>query len=116
MTLGPALLVLSLIEKPLKSLTSKLAIFGRVAMFYYLVHILLIHVLAVIAALIMGYPEMIVLDRAVNAVAALKGYGFNLLCVYLLWVAHILILFPMCKWFDRYKRTHQSEYRWLSYL
>src|SRR5258705_3830672 len=106
-TLGPALLFLSLSEKPLNALTSKITIFGRVPMFYYLAHILLIHVLAVVAALITGYPEMIVLNNGVNAVTALQGYGFNLMSVYLLWIAHILILFPMCKWFDRYKRAHQ---------
>lgn len=115
-TLGPALLFLSFTEKPIWKFTNSITLLGRVAMFYYLAHILLIHILAIVAALITGYPEMIVLNRAVNSVVALKGYGFSLFPVYLIWIAHVLILYPFCKWFDHYKRKHQSEQRWLSYL
>ncbi|HEU5167726.1 MAG TPA: hypothetical protein VFU29_19405 [Chitinophagaceae bacterium] len=28
----------------------------------------------------------------------------------------IIFLYPFCKWFATYKKTHSSEYRWLSYL
>ena len=45
-----------------------------------------------------------------------KGYGFNLVPVYIIWIGLIMLLFPFCKWFARYKKTHSSEYRWLSYL
>ncbi len=115
-TLGPSLIFLALSERPLNTWAAKIVVFGRVPMFYYLVHILLIHILAVLAALLTGYPEMIVLNNNVNAIPALKGYGFNLLTVHLLWIAHIVILFPLCKWFDSYKRANQSKYWWLSYL
>ena len=115
-TLGPALVFLALAENLLNAWAAKIIIFGRVPMFYYLAHILVIHILAVIAAVLTGYPEMIVLNNGVNAIPALKGYGFNLLTVHLLWIAHILILYPICKWFDVYKRTYQSKYWWLSYL
>jgi len=115
-TLGPALIFLALTEKKLNAWTEKIAIFGRVPMFYYLGHIFLIHILAVIAALVTGYPEMVILNNAVNSMQALKGYGFNLLTVHLFWIIHVLVMYPFCKWYDAYKRTHQSEYWWLSYL
>ena len=115
-TLGPALVFLSYAEKPLNALTTRITIFGRVPMFYYLAHILLIHILAAVAALMTGYPEMIILNNGVNSISALKGYGFKLPTVYLIWIAHILILYPLCKWFDHYKRTYQSEHWWLNYL
>lgn len=115
-TLGPALIFLACSEKPLNALTTKIVIFGRSAMFYYLAHILLIHILASIAGLITGYPNMIILYNSVNDTAALKGYGFNLLTVYIVWIGLVLFLYPCCKWFDHYKRTHLSEQRWLSYL
>ena len=102
-TLGPALVFLSFAEKPLNILTKKITIFGRVPMFYYLAHILLIHILATIAALMTGYPEMIVLNNGVNFIPALKGYGFDLAIVYLVWIGLVLLLYPFCKWFDRYK-------------
>jgi uncharacterized membrane protein len=115
-TLGPALIFLSLAERPLNRLTQKLVIFGRVPMFYYLAHILLIHALAIIAALVTGYPAMVILTGPVDATAQLKGYGFDLPVVYLIWIGLILFLFPFCKWFDTYKRKHQAKKWWLSYL
>jgi uncharacterized membrane protein len=114
-TLGPALIFLALTEKPLQW-TAKAVTFGRVPMFYYLAHLLLIHILAAIAALCTGYPEMMVLKKPIFETVELKGYGFNLGTVYIIWVAHILLLYPLCWWFDRYKRTNQRRYWWLSYL
>jgi Predicted membrane protein len=115
-TLGPALILLATMEKPLNSLTRKIVTFGRVPMFYYLAHILLIHILAALAALITGHSGMGILNGAVNSIPELKGYGFGLATVYVVWIAIVLLLYPLCKWFEGYKRRHQSEYWWLSYL
>lgn len=116
-TLGPAIIFLSLAEKPLNTITKKIVVFGRVPFFYYVIHLYLIHLLAIIGAVISGYnwSAMILSDR-VNRVPALKSYGFNLLTVYFIWIGLIVFLYPCCKWFDRYKRDHQSMQRWLSYL
>jgi uncharacterized membrane protein len=117
MTLGPALIFLAVSEKPLHRLGKKITVFGRVPMFYYLLHILLIHVSALIAAVLTGYKwSDMVLTTMINRTPALKGYGFNLLTVYIIWVALILVLYPICKWFDHYKRTHRSGQWWLSYI
>ena len=116
-TLGPALIFLALTEKPLSALTAKLAIFGRVPMFYYLAHILLIHILATIGAMITGHPlSDMILSTSVFVAPGLKDYGFNLLVVYAVWIGLILMLYPLCKWFDQYKRSHLSTQRWLSYF
>ena len=116
-TLGPALIFLALAEKPLNGLTAKLTIFGRVPMFYYLAHILLIHILATIAAMITGYKfSDMVLSTSVLSSPTLKGYGFSLPVVYAVWAGLILMLYPLCKWFDRYKRNHVATQSWLSYF
>ncbi len=116
-TLGPALIFLAAAEKPLNALTTKLAIFGRVPMFYYLAHILLIHILATIGAIIQGYKlSDMILTTSVQSAPTLKGYGFNLIIVYMVWIAVVIFLYPFCKWFDHYKRTHQLNKRWLTYL
>src|SRR5450755_1941358 len=116
-TLGPAMIFLALAEKPLNSVSKKIIVFGRVPFFYYVVHIFLIHLLALAGAVLSGYTwsDMILSDK-VNRVPALKGYGFNLLTVYLVWIGLIIILYPCCKCYERYKRTHQSSRWWLSYL
>jgi len=116
-TLGPAMIFIALAEKPLNRLTNKIAVFGRVPFFYYVIHLYLIHLFALIGAKVSGYHwwDMILSSR-VNRVAALKGYGFNLSIVYIIWILLVLFLYPLCKWFDRYKRTHLSSKQWLSYL
>jgi hypothetical protein len=86
-------------------------------MFYYLAHILLIHLLAVVAACISGYDfQMAVLSTPVNEAPALKGYGYNLTIVYMVWISVVIILYPFCKLFDRYKKNYQKRQWWLSYI
>jgi hypothetical protein len=116
-TIGPALIFLSLAEKPLKALGQKIAVFGRVPMFYYLAHILLIHVFAVFGAVFQGYKwtDMILAGR-VQSAPQLKGYGYNLFVVYIVWIALVLILYPCCKWYDNYKKVNLPTKPWLSYL
>jgi Na+/H+-dicarboxylate symporter len=68
------------------------------------IHIYLIHALAMLAAQLSGFgwrPQ--------------KGYGFSLIVVYLVWIAVMLALYPLCKWYDKYKTTHKEKW-WLSYL
>jgi len=118
MTIGPALLFLSFTERPLNALSSKLAVFGRVPMFYYLVHIYFLHGLAVIGALLSGHPasDMTNLTTWVTANTQLQGYGFGLAVAYAVWIGTVLLLYPLCKWFDGYKRSHVAQQKWLSYL
>src|SRR5204863_3463625 len=84
MTLGPAFIFLALAERPLNALSERITVFGRVPMFYYLTHILLIHLLALPGAIISGYKlSDMVLTTRVNNSPGLKGYGFDLEIVYL---------------------------------
>jgi len=118
MTIGPALLFLSVAERPLNALTRPIAVFGRVPMFYYLVHIYLLHGLAVIGAVVSGHAasDMTFMTTWVTGNTRLKGYGFSLGVVYAVWIGVIVLLYPLCKWFDGYKRSHVAKQRWLSYL
>ena len=116
MTLGPALLFLAFAEKPLNRLSEKVAVFGRVPMFYYLLHIYLIHVLAVLAAAISGYKwSDMVLTGWVSMNAQLQGFGYSLAFVYVLWIIIIIGVYPLCKWYDNYKQVNRSKW-WLSYI
>jgi uncharacterized membrane protein len=116
-TLGPAMIFLALTESPLNRQTKRIAIFGRVPFFYYMIHLYMIHFLAIIGAMILGYHwSVMILSDKVNHSPQLAGYGFDLNMVYLIWAILILYLYPACKWFDRYKREHQSSRWWLTYL
>ena len=117
MTLGPALVFLAFAEGPLNGLTRRITIFGRVPMFFYILHIYLFHLIAVIAVVISGRPwSDMILTGWVSSNVKLKGYGFGLITVYGLWILVILVLYPLCKRYDIYKRAHQAKQWWLSYL
>jgi len=113
LTLGPAILFLAVAEKWVKSFGKAVMHIGRVPMFFYLVHIYLIHVLALFAAKFSGYSwNDMVSQKPLTPV--INGYGFSLAIVYVVWVIVVLLLYPICKWYDGYKSTHKKW--WLSYL
>ncbi len=90
--------------------------FGKVPFFYYILHIYLIHFIALIFAQLsgLGWQKMILRDW-VTELPELKGYGFRLWVVYLVWIGVIALLYPLCKKFDVYKMNHKEKW-WLSYL
>jgi uncharacterized membrane protein len=103
-TLGPGLIFLAFAEKPLNGFGRFISTFGRVPMFYYITHIYLIHLLAMLAAELSGFGwrSMILFDFPQVA-----GYGFPLWVVYVVWILVVLLLYPLCKWYDRYKTNHK---------
>jgi hypothetical protein len=89
---------------------------GRVPMFYYILHLYLIHILGTIAALATGFElSDMVFDTWVTDSPNLKGYGFSLPVVYGVWALVVISLYPLCIWYDRYKTAHREKW-WLSYL
>jgi len=118
MTLGPALILLTVFERPLNALGNMLLHFGRVPLFFYLLHLFLIHGLAVIAVVISGRPwtDMIFRTNQNEKDAPwLAGFGYSLGTTYLVWLLVIVLLYPLCKWYDGYKSAHKEKW-WLSYL
>jgi len=116
MTLGPALLLLAVSQNYNGVVAQKVKVLGRVPMFYYLLHLYLIHLLAVLAAVLTGYDASdMVFNVWVTMSPDLKGYGFSLWIVYLVWIGVVISLYPLCKWYDDYKTAQRSKW-WLSYL
>lgn len=118
MTLGPALIVLAMLEKPLNWWGEIIIPVGRVPLFFYILHLFLLHGLAVVAVVLSGRPwtDMISITN-INAKDSpwLQGYGFSLAGTYLVWIVVVLLLYPLCKWYDQYKTNHKEKW-WLSYL
>ena len=116
--IGPSLLLLSLIEKIKNRFTNCMVVFGRTAFFYYIIHLYLIHLLAVVAFFIRGNHTV---QDAINSMQNLPflfvipGEGYGLAIVYAVWAAIIILLYPLCKWYDKYKTSHKEKW-WLSYL
>ena len=115
-TLGGSFLFLANAEKLKGKVVDFFCVFGRVPFFYYIIHIYLIHFMATFAAYFTGFGwQALVLPTFITRVEALKGYGFNLVTVYIVWIGVILLLYPLCKKFDNYKQSHKEK-AWLSYL
>src|SRR5262249_12936887 len=110
MTLGPAMIFLGLTEGVKTTWSDRIRIFGPVPMFYYLAHLFLIHLLPVPGPPVSIHTPgaMFFISNRLPRIESLKGYGFNLFTVYLVWLAVILLLYPLSKRFDQYKREHQS--------
>jgi uncharacterized membrane protein len=117
LTVGFGLVFLGLTENISNRLSKFISVYGRVPMFYYLIHIYLIHLLAMLAAVLSGYKwtDMTGFTTWISYMPNLKGYGFSLGVVYLIWISVVLVLYPLCKKYDRYKSTHKDIW-WLSYL
>lgn len=116
MTLGPGILFLALTEDHIGAFARKITVLGRVPMFYYLVHIYLIHIFAMAAAVFAGYsPSVMILNTWVNNSPDLTNYGFGLGATYLVWIGLLIVLYPLCQWYDAYKMNHREKW-WLSYL
>ena len=115
-TLGPSLVFLALVENWQNKWTEKMVVIGRVPMFFYVVHIYVIHGLAVVAAMMTGFSfSDMVIDFWITLQPQLQGYGFDLWVVYLIWVVLIIALYPICSWYNNYKTAHREKW-WLSYL
>jgi uncharacterized membrane protein len=116
-TIGPAFLFLAYMEKIKNRFTNAMIVYGRTAFFYYIIHIYLIHLLAAICFFARGHS----FADAANAgnqfpfLFVAPGEGYNLWVVYAVWIAVVVVLYPLCKWYDRYK-TNNKEKWWLSYL
>ena len=115
-TLGPGLLFLSVAEKFNNGITKFFIVFGNVPFFYYLMHMLFIHLFAMLGLLITGQDwRLMILDETAFFGDKLAHYGYSLSVVYLIWVGLILFLFPFCKKYMLYKAAHREKW-WLSYL
>ncbi|MDP2686033.1 MAG: heparan-alpha-glucosaminide N-acetyltransferase domain-containing protein [Aequorivita sp.] len=115
-TMGPALLFLYIFENTKNKLTDFFLVFGRVPLFYYFLHVFVIHVLAIAGMIIFGGDWHFMILTAENfSNAKLITYGYSLFVVYMVWIGVVLLLYPFCKKYMIYKAKNKDKW-WLSYL
>jgi hypothetical protein len=118
MTLGPALLLMAWLDQFVFTKTNPLIVFGRVPLFYFLVHFFLIHLLAFPFAIIRYGHAAFLLDPAPSMAGPANlyppDYGYPLWVVYLVWFAVVALMYPICLWYARLKERRHDW--WLSYL
>jgi len=115
MTLGPSLVLLRWLDgKKIAKLWQPITVFGRVPMFFYLLHLYLIHVMAVGVALIWHQPYQWLLHGAFWLNELPEGYGHDLPFIYGMWLLAVVVLYFPCAWYARVKKE-QAKW-WMSYL
>jgi hypothetical protein len=112
MTLGPAMLIIPWLEKWRGKKVKFISTFGKVPFFFYLIHFLIIHIIATIwsqwqfgaTEWWLGPPSSFPQD-----------YEINLWLIYGVWLVVIILCYPLCYWYSNYKKAHKEQW-WLSYL
>jgi uncharacterized membrane protein len=115
MTLGPTILLMAFVENARGFFSRAMVTFGRVPFFYYLLHIPLIHISALIVQLITkgqiiseGY------DTAPYTFIP-EDQRWSLGLLYLVFVVDVIILYFLCRWYESYKFSHPDK-KWLKFI
>lgn len=120
MTMGPALIILSFLSERETPLAKFLLVYGRVPLFFYILHFFLMHCMAILLAFIRygTIPSWLFINNPVFTTPPFPwgptDYGYSLWVVYLIWLAVVFLLYPACKWYMDFKKSH--SYPWLSYI
>ena len=117
MTLGPAMLLLWAVDRATPRMLRPALTIGKVPFFYYMLHFLLIHLLAVVTCVVQyGSAHWMFEspDLAHYPFSPPPGWGFSLPVVYLVWAFVVIAMYPLCRWFAALKQRRSDA--WLSYL
>jgi len=116
MTLGPVLIVLGWMEKRSGGILKTVSVFGRVPLFYFVLHFYVIHAAALIMNMVRTGKSFSEIDLhfAKTFGGITPEGGVSLPWVYVAWIVLVVLLYPACRAYDRYKSAH--KHWWLSYL
>ncbi len=116
MTLGPCIAIIPLLESARGVVTRWITVFGRVPFFYYLLHIPLIHLLALLVSQIrLGeVSPWLFMNHPMGNPPPPEGYTWSLATLYLIWAVTIVLLYFPCRWFVEVKARRKDW--WVRYL
>jgi len=114
-TLGIMFLILAFGETVSNRVTNIVCVYGKVPLFYFIVHFYIIHIAMVVLMFLQGFHWQD-LDFASGTFGRPRGVqsGVELLTTYLIWIVVVFILYKPCLWFGKYKATHKQW--WLKYI
>lgn len=116
MTLGPTIALIPVLDRARGKIAEWIPVFGRVPFFYYLLHIPLIHALALVVAKIRT-PEAswwLFTNHPMGNPPAPDGYTWSLGLLYLVWAVAVVLLYVPSRWYADLK-AKRSDW-WLKYL
>ena len=115
MTIGPMFLLLGLAEHFSGRIAGIITTFGRVPMFYYLLHIPLIHFAAVVVSLIRdGHVDHWLFENHPMGQSWPPPHIWSLWLLYLVYFLCLIALYFPCRWYAEFRARKKSA--WLSYV
>ena len=116
MTLGPTILLMPLFDRARGKIGEFIATFGRVPMFYYLLHIPAIHLAAVLVSVVrQGRVEPWLFgNHPVMVPSPPDGYMWSLALLYLVFTVVVVVLYFPCRWYADRKANRRA--RWMAYI
>lgn len=119
MTLGPTIALIPLLDRAHGGgrVAQWLTVFGRVPFFYYLLHIPLIHTLALVVSLIRtgSVDPWLFTNHPMAPGPVPDGYMWSLGLLYLVWAIAVVLLYIPSRWYAELK-ARRTDLRWLKYL
>ena len=115
MTLGISFLLLSALDSIQNKATDIVSVYGKVPLFYYIVHWFFIHAVAFSVFFIQGYQWSDLQFDGFGFGRPKDGGGLDLFGIYVAWLGIVAFLYPICKWYSDYKMAHKEK-TWLRYL
>ncbi|MBS1605812.1 MAG: DUF1624 domain-containing protein [Bacteroidetes bacterium] len=112
--LGIMFLILSAVQGIQNKWTAALCVYGKVPLFYFLIHWYIIHPLVFVMIFLQGFKTSD-MRFGFNFGRPQIGSGLPLWGVYLVWIGLVAVMYPLCKWYGRYKATHRDN-SWLRFL
>lgn len=111
--LGIMFLILSFMEGIKDKFTNIVEIYGKVPLFYFIIHWFILHPLMFVMVFLQGFKSS---DLVFGFnFGRPEGSGVNLWVIYLIWIAVVIALYPVCKWYSVFKQNNRQK-KWLSYL
>ncbi|HEY4336311.1 MAG TPA: heparan-alpha-glucosaminide N-acetyltransferase domain-containing protein [Puia sp.] len=115
MTLGPLIALTPFAERARGWLATVLSTFGRVPLFYYILHIFLIHAVVLLVNLLRGGDTLQSHYHTAPFCGLPEGQRWHLPLLYFVFFIVEVVLYFACYWYGRYKKAH-PERGWLKYL
>ncbi|MCU0341161.1 MAG: heparan-alpha-glucosaminide N-acetyltransferase domain-containing protein [Spirosomaceae bacterium] len=111
-TLGVSLLLLYFFDGKTNRFTQTMRVYGKVPLFYYLIHWYVLHCLLLVLMLFQGFQWSELNFEPFGFGRPKTGGGVGLLGVYVIWLSVVAALYPLCAWYSRYKAAHPEQWWW----
>jgi uncharacterized membrane protein len=114
-TLGIMFLKLGFVDQLPVGIKKVFLIYGRVPLFYFIVHFYLVHLITLIVLFFQGF-HWSQMDFALGSFGRPKEVvsGLSLGYIYIIWIVVVLVMYQPCVWFGNFKAS--NNHWWLKYI